>query len=211
MTLNRLMRLVVLCAVLLLSVALMGCDGTEDSVTTEPTESSESQPEESTTNDEAVEEFTLLSDAFDDEGEIPVRFANTEVDGGENVSIPYTWSGVPDGTKSLLLLLVDRHEVANDWVHWVIADIPASTASLAEGSSAEGLPAGIELTNTNGVAGYSGPQPPPGSGDHPYEAMLYALDTDSLDVQDGASLGEIVAAAEVASLAEVNITGYFGR
>ena len=188
------MRVVALCAILVVPLVLAGCSGVE-----------------SPPPDEPAEGLILLSDAFNDGGEIPTRFANTGVDGGENISIPYAWSGAPDGTRSFLLLLVDRSEVANDWVHWIVMDIPVSTTSLTEGVSAAGIPGGIELTNTNGIAGYSGPQPPPGSGDHPYEATLYALDADSLDVQDGASLDEIVAAAEAVSIAEVSLTGYLGR
>ncbi len=206
-------RWMVLLALLASLSLLVACAGggeemsdDDDSVTSTETDADTGDSQE------ASDEFVLTSEAFEDEGAIPVRFADTTVEGGQNVSIPYAWSGAPEGTASFLLLLVDHHPVADEWVHWVVADIPSSVSSLPEGASPDGIPEGArELTNTNGVAGYSGPSPPPGSGDHPYEATLYALDVEHLAVEDGASLEEILSAAEASSLGEASVTGYLGR
>ncbi|HEX6007560.1 MAG TPA: YbhB/YbcL family Raf kinase inhibitor-like protein, partial [Burkholderiales bacterium] len=47
--------------------------------------------------------FTLTSSAFAHHGEIPRRHTCQ----GEDVSVPLSWSGVPDGTKSLALIIDD--------------------------------------------------------------------------------------------------------
>jgi Raf kinase inhibitor-like YbhB/YbcL family protein len=61
-------------------------------------------------------------------------------------------------------------------VHWVLYDIPASAASLAEGVDPGVLPAGTrEGVNDWGRTGYGGPCPPIGR--HRYFHKLYALDT----------------------------------
>ena len=50
------------------------------------------------------------------------------------------------------------------FVHWVLYNIPADVSQLPEGVS--GLyTAGL---NQMGESGYSGPQPPPGHGQHHY-------------------------------------------
>ena len=62
------------------------------------------------------------------------------------------------------------------WVHWVLYDIPASAASLAEDVDPGELPAGTrEGVNDWGRTGYGGPCPPIGR--HRYFHKLYALDT----------------------------------
>lgn len=118
----------------------------------------------------------LVSSAFPNGGAIPQRLA-TSAFGGQNLSPPIEWADVPNGTRSFAVVLVDKAPAAHDWVHWMLVDLPADTARLAEGASPQGLPAGArELENTFGRRGYDGPQPPPGSGEHRYEVQVFALD-----------------------------------
>ena len=48
-------------------------------------------------------QFTLVSSAFVEKGVIPVKYTG----GAANVSPPLTWSGVPQGTKSFALTMID--------------------------------------------------------------------------------------------------------
>ncbi len=121
--------------------------------------------------------LTLSSPAFVNEGSIPARFTGE----GDDLSPPLRWSGAPAGTKSFALILDDPD--APDpaapkrvWVHWVLANIPASVSELVEGASSAKLPPDTVVgKNDWGRAAYGGPCPPIGR--HRYFHKLYALDT----------------------------------
>ncbi len=90
---------------------------------------------------------------------------------GRDVSPPLTWSGVPLGTKALLLSVTDLD--ARGFVHWVAWDLVPDLGGLAEGASGA-LPDGaVEGRNDFGRIGWGGPCPP--SGTHRYAFTLTAL------------------------------------
>ena len=70
--------------------------------------------------------------------------------------------------------------------HWIVADIPATTVSLAAGAGAPGgklLPAGaFQLGNDAGMHRYIGGAPPPGTGIHHYYITVTALDVPKIGV-----------------------------
>jgi len=119
--------------------------------------------------------MNLSSRAFSEKGEIPSVYTCQ----GKDLSPPLSWSGVPEGTKSLALVLDDPDAPdpaapKRTYVHWVLYDIPPKAAGLDEGASAR-LPEGIrEGTNDWNRPGYGGPCPPIGR--HRYVHKLYALD-----------------------------------
>ncbi|HEY3276803.1 MAG TPA: YbhB/YbcL family Raf kinase inhibitor-like protein [Syntrophorhabdaceae bacterium] len=153
----------------------------------------------------------LMSSAFKDNGKIPKDYVMTGA-GGKNISLPLTWKSAPEGTKSFALSMVDPHPVARNWVHWMVIDIPARTTSLEEGASAKGMPAGtIELRNSFGTVGYGGPQPPAGSGEHPYVVTVYALRVEKLGLPAGTSLPAFNKALDGKVLASATITGKYGQ
>ena len=118
--------------------------------------------------------LTIASPAFQHGDAMPARYTCE----GENVSPPLEWSGVPAGTRSLVLI-VDDPDAPDPaaprrvWVHWVLYNLPASCIALTEAVRA--LPAGtLEGTNDWQRTGYGGPCPPIGR--HRYFHKLYALD-----------------------------------
>ena len=125
---------------------------------------------------EVCEAMELKSPNFENQAEMPKKHT---CDGGD-ISPELQWSGVPDGTKSFALIVddPDAPDPANPkmtWVHWVLYNIPATSASLPEGAAATDLPKGM----LNGINdwkrnGYGGPCPPIGT--HRYFHKLYALD-----------------------------------
>ena len=152
----------------------------------------------------------LLSQACRDGGRIPQKCAMPGA-GGENLSIPLSWKGAPSGTKSFALSIVDLHPVANNWVHWLAINIPANASSLAEGASGKKMPTGsIELENSFGEIGYGGPQPPRGTGDHPYVITIYALNSE-LNLGTSTYLSQFKKALEGKVLAQASITGKYSR
>jgi len=156
---------------------------------------------------------TSTSGASGSAAALPARFATRAVTGGRNVSIPYQWRDAPNETRSFALTLVDTAPVAHEWVHWAVVDISASTTGLAEGASgAPAMPIGsVELENSFGSKGYGGPQPPAGTGAHPYVATLYALDVEHVDSPKAPSAAQLEALLARHTLARAAFTAYFGR
>jgi len=119
----------------------------------------------------------ITSPAFDDQGRIPRKYTCE----GEDVSPPLQWDGVPEDTRSLVLI-VDDPDAPDPaaprmtWVHWVLCDLPPSADGLAEAVAAADLPEGtVQGANDWKRIGYGGPCPPVGR--HRYFHKLYALDT----------------------------------
>ena len=153
----------------------------------------------------------LTSSAFSDGGKIPQQNVMPGA-GGKNQSLPLAWANAPAGTKSFALTIIDPHPVAQNWVHWLVADIPGDIAALAEGASGKKMPAGaVELKNSWGEAAYGGPQPPKGTGDHPYVVTLYALNAVKLDLKPTAGWPDLKKAMEGKILGTATITGHYGR
>jgi Raf kinase inhibitor-like YbhB/YbcL family protein len=156
-------------------------------------------------------DMKLSSSAFQDGGKIPLPYVMPGA-GGKNISPSLTWSAPPAGVKSFALSVVDPHPVARNWVHWLVINIPATATSLEEGASGRKMPPGaLELKSSFGDPGYGGPQPPKGTGDHPYVFTLYALSVPQLDLPVSTNLASFQKALEGKVLATAMLTGYFGR
>ncbi len=126
---------------------------------------------------EAAMAMTISSAAFTPEGKIPRRCSCEGVD----VSPPLAWSGLPKGARTLALIVDDPDapdpaRPKMTWVHWVLYDLPATAAGLAEDVAPAALPPGArEGRNDWKRTGWGGPCPPIGR--HRYFFKLYALDT----------------------------------
>jgi Raf kinase inhibitor-like YbhB/YbcL family protein len=153
----------------------------------------------------------ITSTAFKNGEKIPIQYVMPGA-GGKNISVPLVWKNVPQETKSLALSMADPHPVAQNWVHWLVINIPANATSLEEGASRKKMPPGsAELNNSFGDIGYGGPQPPKGTGDHPYVFTLYALKVEKIDLGANASLSAFKKALEGKTLGSATITGKYGR
>jgi len=153
----------------------------------------------------------ISSSAFKDGERIPIQYVMLGV-GGKNISIPLIWKNIPEGTKSFVLSIVDPHPVAQNWVHWLVINIPAQVSSIEEGASKQKMPKGsVELENSWREIGYGGPQPPKGTGDHPYVVTIYALNTEKLDLVPNTSLSAFRKAIEGKVKGSASTTGKYGR
>jgi Raf kinase inhibitor-like YbhB/YbcL family protein len=153
----------------------------------------------------------ISSSAFKDGEKIPIQYVMPGA-GGKNISFPLAWKNVPAGTKSFCLSIVDPHPVAQNWVHWLVINIPPQVNSIEEGASKKKMPKGsVELKSSFGDIGYGGPQPPKGTGDHPYVVTLYALNVEKLDLGVNTSLSAFKKAIEGKVIGSASITGKYGR
>ncbi|MEO8421965.1 MAG: YbhB/YbcL family Raf kinase inhibitor-like protein, partial [Hyphomicrobium sp.] len=76
----------------------------------------------------------ITSPAFADGAEIPKKYTCE----GEDVSPALAFSGVPEGTVSLVLIVddpdaPDPKAPKMTYVHWVLFDLPPDTTELVEG------------------------------------------------------------------------------
>ncbi len=124
----------------------------------------------------APKTITVESSAFAAGKAVPAKHTCE----GTDTSPALSWSGLPEGTKSLALIVddpdaPDPKAPKMTWVHWVLYNIPADQQGLAEGAGSGTLPEGTRVGQNDWKrADFGGPCPPIGS--HRYFHKLYALD-----------------------------------
>jgi Raf kinase inhibitor-like YbhB/YbcL family protein len=128
-------------------------------------------------SDRMPRRIEVHSDAFSDDGTIPVRYSGE----GENVSPPLRWSGVPEEARELVLICEDPDApMPKPYLHWIMAGIEPQVDELPEALSKERKPdeleGAVQGDNGSSRAGYTGPIPPKGHGTHHYHFELFALD-----------------------------------
>jgi hypothetical protein len=139
----------------------------------------------------------LTSSAFSDGGEIPRECGYKN----GNKAPPLTINGIPDGTKSLALIMDDpdaMEPAGKVWVHWVVWNIDPTTTEL-ENLTEEGM-------TDFGEVGYGGPAPPDKR--HTYVFKLYALDS-KLDLPEGSTKSELENAMEGHIIEQTQLTGTY--
>jgi Raf kinase inhibitor-like YbhB/YbcL family protein len=146
-------------------------------------------------------DFILTSPAFSDGEAIPPRYTCE----GANLSPPLSWSGLPEGTRSLSLIMDDPDAPVGTFTHWLAWGIDPEVGGLAAGERAP-----VEGRNDFGVTGYGGPCPPPGHGPHRYFFRLYALDSE-VGLHPGAIRKELERALEGHLLGEAVLVGVYQR
>lgn len=155
--------------------------------------------------------LTITSPAFADGDPIPV----VHTCDGDDRSPPLAFAGLPQGTRSLALV-VDDPDAPDPaapqmtFVHWVLYNLPPETAGLPAGirNPAE-LPEGTQEGRNNwDRPGYGGPCPPIGR--HRYFHRLYALDCRLPDLSEPLR-EELDGAMEGHILAEATLVGTYQR
>ena len=244
------MRITVLALAALLTFALAACSSDDGS---EPAEAggAPSSSQQSTTDEASVEAkvsqtldatIEVTSPVFNRIRRIPKTYVcpgnapragqsfeqNPEkYIGRENVSPPLEWTGIPEGTQSIALLMESdqiAHETDPDvkWTHWLIWNIPADATGLPERvattTEVAAIGAGVRQgTNDENVIGYSGPCPVPTTVTYrqtqlkivfEYTFHVYALDT-VLDLPAGSTRAEFIQAIEGHVLSSGLIMGEF--
>ena len=148
--------------------------------------------------------LSIKSTAFEEGGSMATKYTCE----GQDLSPPLHWDGIPEGTRSLVLI-VDDPDAPDPaapkmtYVHWVLYNLPPDLSELPEGTISGDLPTGtLEGLNDWQRTGYGGPCPPIGR--HRYFHKLYALDVilDDLgrptkDKLLGAMEGHVLAKAEI--------------
>ena len=160
--------------------------------------------------------MALTSTAWKDGGVIPDRNAQP----GRDVSPPLAWDNVPEGTESFVLMVRDLNSVTNtgsdQFLHWMVWNIPKATRSLAEKQSQEPqLEDGTRQISSSGPY-YRGPAASVFGPAHHYVFELYALSVATIEVPAVgqaplATLAAVQAAMAGKILGKGVFTGIFRR
>src|SRR5688572_12078361 len=106
--------------------------------------------------------LTITSPAFKHNSAIPSLYTCD----GRDIAPALEWKGVPDGTKSLVLIVddpdaPDPKAPKMTWVHWLLYNLPPTARGLPEGATTKDLPPStLEGVNDWKRTGYGGPCPP---------------------------------------------------
>lgn len=121
--------------------------------------------------------ISVTSAQFVQDGELPLSAAHPAV-GGQNRSPQLSWSGVPEGTRSIALTCWDPDAPTTvGFTHWVRTGMAPSATSLGEGAGTE-QGEWVDGFTDWGEHHYGGMAPPAGDEPHHYHFTVYALDVD---------------------------------
>lgn len=193
----------------------------------------------------------IHSDSFEHGKPIPAEFAmSTPAGFGSNCNPHLAWEDAPASTQSFALLCIDTDAPTDgalvadadmpipvehprgEFVHWVVAGIPASTREIPAGSCSNGITkqgkdAGMDAGGRRGLNdytgwfagdaamggqyfGYDGPYPP--AHDlrvHRYFFRLFALDVATLVLPEAFTAGDVFKAMRRHVLAEAATYGTY--
>jgi len=116
---------------------------------------------------------------FEHAGSIPEDYTCD----GADVSPPLAWTGPPEETESVILVVDDPDAPGpGSFTHWVVYNLPPVVTTVPRdyrpnaSRLVDTAPVAQAGVNDFGDRGYSGPCPPPGE-EHRYLFSIYALDT----------------------------------
>lgn len=162
-------------------------------------------------NQENVMTMQLSSPVFEDDGLIPSEYTCD----GNNTYPPLKIANVPEGTKSLVLVMDDpdipseikARRGIEKFDHWSVYNLAPNTSVIDSTTTLEN-----QGLNSSGTAAYTGPCPPteyePTT--HRYIFRLYALPTE-LSFEEVPSLDQVELAAKETALAKAQIIGLYSR
>ena len=145
-----------------------------------------------------MQKIKIISSAFKNNERIPSKYTCDGID----VNPPLKFQNIPNGTKSLALIVDDPDAPMGTWIHWIVWNINP-TEEIDEAT----VP-GIEGINDFNKTSYGGPCPP--SGIHRYFFKIYALKT-KLDLNSNARKRDLEEAMEGKIMTKGEIVGLYSR
>lgn len=145
-----------------------------------------------------MKDLTVTSPTFENNKSIPSKYTCD----GDDVNPPLIIEGIPEETKSLVLIVDDPDAAMGTWDHWIVWNIPP-TNKIEENS----VP-GVDGLNDFRKHSYGGPCPP--SGTHRYFFKVYALDT-KLNLDSNSRKKDVEKAMKGHILAKGELVGLYSR
>ena len=144
---------------------------------------------------DAPQVITVSSPVFT-QGVIPSQYTCH----GRGESPPIYWSGVPQGTKSIALVVDDSDAPIVPYVYWIVFNISPTRSYIQAGK----LPSGARLA-LNSKKQVNFEPPCPQTGNHKYRFTVYALNS-VLEESNGAGLTDAWTAIAKHAIARGRLT-----
>ncbi len=156
-----------------------------------------------------TENLTVKSEAFENGGNIPVKYTGK----GEDVSPALMLEGISPDAVSIAVFMDDLDFPFGTYNHWVMWNVPASYDVIPEAVPKETTVSSLGnavqgKSQYGGKHYYRGPLPPFGS--HTYRFSIFVLDT-MLELDSEAAKGEVMKAMDGHILQYGTLTGEFGQ
>ena len=135
-------------------------------------------------------QMTVTSQAFNAH-----QFSPSYTCHGRGQSPSLHWSGAPQGTKSLALLVDDASAPIQPYIYWIVFDIGSQTTGIQAGQVPQGA---RQADNSKGTDRYDPPCPV--NGLHTYRFTVYALSR-SLSLPEGVAMKTAWSAIAQAAIA----------
>ena len=160
----------------------------------------------------APSQFKLSTSAYTEGSQIPSQFTCADTNAA---SPPLQWSNPPKNTVTFAVVFHDTDgapaKSSTDVTHWILWNIPASSAQLAGGNKSRRFTgrhcAGQKYPGNERL---SGALPPPGATPHHYIFEIYALDS-KLDLPAGSGRADLLKATDGHVIGKATYVGLFGR
>jgi Raf kinase inhibitor-like YbhB/YbcL family protein len=145
-----------------------------------------------------IDHLSISSPVFKDHETIPKAYSCE----GANVNPPLNIESIPEGTKSLAIIMDDPDAANGTFVHWIAWNIPPM--KMIEKNTQPGI------TGKNGAGEnkYTGPCPP--TRVHRYYFKLYALNA-FIDLPVTAGKETLEEAIKEHILAKAELVGYYQK
>jgi Raf kinase inhibitor-like YbhB/YbcL family protein len=157
---------------------------------------------------DAPSTIAVSSSAITAGGVIDVKYS----DYGKGISPPLSWSSLPKGTQSVVLMMEDPNAISPlPFVHWTMINLAPNSRGVPENMRKAFEPLrgpARQGSNSKSERGYIGPRPPAGDPPHPYHFQIFALDT-KLNLPDGFNRHALLKAMKGHVLAQGELVGTF--
>jgi len=150
-----------------------------------------------------IKSMLIASDAFADGENIPEDYACFSCR-GKNFSPPLSWEKI-DNAVSYALICEDPDVPNGPYIHWIVFNLPGTVTSLPANANIAAI-GGMQGTNTQGDASYTGPCPPRKI--HRYYFTVWALDS-KLDLDSSVTVTPFKKALEGHVIAKGTFMGRF--
>jgi len=143
----------------------------------------------------------VTSPAFNQAERIPQKYTCD----GSNANPTLQISDIPEGTRSLAVMVDDPDAPMGNFNHWIMWNISPDIMEISENST---LPGAITGINDAGKNGYVGPCPPLGT--HRYIFRVIALNGE-LDLPETARKADLENAMQGKIIGEGELIGKYSR
>ncbi|WP_462402493.1 YbhB/YbcL family Raf kinase inhibitor-like protein [Pseudomonas sp. Marseille-QA0332] len=158
--------------------------------------------------------LSISSESFQDNAFIGLDLVGKDPScgAGKEWSPHVRWSGLPQGTRSIALVMFDPDGAKGlGVVHWVAYNIDVRRGSVNAGAARFQSHSMTVGRNSSGAETYKGPCPPAGDNPHHYVLTLIASDLPPAQLPSGLDRAGLLEALQGHALGAQSIVGLYGH